>query len=295
MCQHLIGTATMAVFGLGPLKVKSVPIPCNSWNCEECAKRKAIILGNRVKKGFEYERVRFATLTTNKSSSLTSQLKSLKVCWNRLRGALVRKFGLSKFFWVLEFGHEKGRPHLHFLFNCYIPQRSLSRLAARAGFGPIVDIREVKDGGGFGYVFKYLKKDCGSRAGATALRLAHCRRFGCSRNIKPIRNLKDHTINLEFLKDEFSSQISSESTELYSRILCKNLVSKTVKGLSSEAVGESRFSDSEFPEFAANLKSLAGDRFALIGAADGGWSEQSIKWYFNLARSRGVAVADPPY
>lgn len=285
----------MAVYGLGPIKIKSVPIPCNSWNCEECAKRKAIILGNRVKGGFENERVRFATLTTNNKGSLSSQLKSLKVCWNRLRGTLVRKYGLSKFFWVLEFGHEKGRPHLHFLFNRYIPQRSLSKLAARAGFGPIADIREVKDGGGFGYVFKYLKKDCGSRAGATALRIAHSRRFGCSRNIKPIRNLKDHTLNLEFLKDAFTKPISEAQTELYSRILCKNLVSKNVKGFSVEVVGESRFSDSELPAFVANLKASGQSRFDLLGAADGGWDYSSIKWYLNLAKRLDAWTPDPPF
>lgn len=285
----------MAVFGLGPMKIKSVTIPCNSWNCEECANRKAIILGNRVKGGFVNERIRFATLTARKGGSLQSQLASLKASWNRLRGVLVRRYGLSKFFWVLEFGHERGRPHLHFLINCYIPQRSLSKLAERAGFGPVVDIREVKDGGGFGYVFKYLKKDCGSRAGAIALRLAHARRFGCSRNIHPIRNLKDHTLNLEFLKDEISKQYKEAAAESYSRLLCKNILSKTVTNSSVTVEGTQRFSPEETALLVENLTAAPLSRFDLLGASGGGWSSSSIAWYMHGAERLGAWTPEPPF
>lgn len=295
MCKHPIGTATMAVFGLDRMKIKSVTIPCNSWNCEECAKRKSIILGNRVKGGFVNERIRFATLTARKGGSFTSKLASLKSSWNRLRGVLVRRYGLSKFFWVLEFGHDRGRPHLHFLFNCYIPQRALSALAERAGFGPVVDIREVKDGGGFGYVFKYLKKDCGSRAGAVALRLAHARRFGCSRNIHPIRSDGQYTLNLEFLKDEISRTYRDASAEAFSRLLCKDLVSKTVTDSQTTVEGSPRFDESETHILIENLTAAPLSRFDLLGAGGGGWSAESIKWYLNGAKLAGAWTPDPPF
>lgn len=188
MCKRYIGNASKIVWKNGGISIKCFNLPCNKWDCEECAKRKAIILGNRVKAGFQGERVRFATFTDTGKGTLCERLQRLKTAWNRLRLALSRQYNLSKFFWVLEFGHEHGRPHLHCLLNCYIPQRKLSELAANAGFGAITDIREVKNGGGFGYVFKYLKKDCGSAVGASALRCIRGRRFGLSRNIPPLRS-----------------------------------------------------------------------------------------------------------
>lgn len=188
MCKRYIGNASKIVWKNGGVCIKCFNLPCNKWDCEDCAKRKAIILGNRVKAGFQGERVRFATFTDTGKGTLCDRLKMLKTAWNRLRLALSREYGLTKFFWVLEFGGRRGRPHLHCLLNCYIPQRKLSELAAKCGFGSVVDIREVKDGGGFGYVFKYLSKDCGLKAGASALKCVRGRRFGLSRNIPPIRS-----------------------------------------------------------------------------------------------------------
>lgn len=193
MCKRYIGNASKIVWKDGGISIKCFNLPCNKWDCENCAKRKAIILGNRVKAGFAGERIRFATFTDSGKGSLCERLQMLKTAWNRLRLDLSRKYGLTKFFWVLEFGGKRGRPHLHCLLNCYIPQRKLSELASSAGFGSVVDIREVKDGGGFGYVFKYLSKDCGLKAGASALRCIRGRRFGLSRNIHPLRS--DSTIS----------------------------------------------------------------------------------------------------
>lgn len=188
MCKRYIGNASKIVWKDGGISIKCFNLPCNKWDCEDCAKRKAIVLGNRVKAGFAGERIRFATFTDTGKGSLCERLKRLKTAWNRLRLALSRKYGLTKFFWVLEFGGKRGRPHLHCLLNCYIPQQQLSWLAANAGFGSVVDIREVKDGGGFGYVFKYLSKDCGLKAGSSALRTIGGRRFGLSRNFPPLRS-----------------------------------------------------------------------------------------------------------
>ena len=204
MCKQLVGHASKIIWQNGRISIKCFNLPCNKWSCPECATRKAVILGNRVKAGFAGEKIRFATFTLKGKQSLTKQLQTLKTAWNRLRLNLARDYHLTKFFWVLEFGDEHGRPHLHCLLNCYVPQRKLSELAERAGFGPIVDIRIVKDGGGFGYVFKYLKKDCGSKAGASALRCIRGRRFGLSRNIPPMD------------KDSLTSRTAEYSDEVLS-------------------------------------------------------------------------------
>ena len=222
MCKRYIGNASKIVWKDGGVSIKCFNLPCNKWDCEDCAKRKAIILGNRVKAGFQGERIRFATFTDTGKGSLCERLKMLKTAWNRLRLALSREYNLTKFFWVLEFGGKRGRPHLHCLLNCYIPQRKLSELAAKCGFGSVVDIREVKDGGGFGYVFKYLSKDCGLKAGASALKYIRGRRFGLSRNIPPLRS--DSTTSCTAT---YSSDVCAPSTLAeHAKMLAGAFVSK---------------------------------------------------------------------
>lgn len=239
MCKRLIGNASKIVWKDGGVSIKCFNLPCNKWNCEDCAKRKAIILGNRVKAGFAGERIRFATFTDNGKGSLSDRLKRLKTAWNILRLDLSRKYGLTKFFWVLEFGHERGRPHLHCLLNCYIPQRKLSELAENAGFGRVVDIREVKDGGGFGYVFKYLKKDCGSAVGAEALRCIRGRRFGLSRNIPPLRS--DSTISCTAT---YSGDVCAPATLAdHAKMLAGAFVSKIDTFQTSSSVATAKASD----------------------------------------------------
>ena len=239
MCKRYIGNASKIVWKNGGVSIKCFNLPCNKWNCEDCAKRKAIILGNRVKAGFQGERVRFATFTDTGKGTLCERLQRLKTAWNRLRLALSRQYNLTKFFWVLEFGHERGRPHLHCLLNCYIPQRRLSELAKNAGFGAITDIREVKNGGGFGYVFKYLKKDCGSAVGASALRTIHGRRFGLSRNIPPLRS--DSTISCTATYD---SDVCAPSTLAdHAKMLAGAFVSKIDTFTTSSSSATAKASD----------------------------------------------------
>lgn len=214
MCKRYIGNASKIIWKNGGVSIKCFNLPCNKWDCEDCAKRKAIILGNRVKAGFQGERIRFATFTDTGKGTLCVRLKMLKTAWNRLRLALSRQYGLTKFFWVLEFGGRRGRPHLHCLLNCYIPQRKLSELASRCGFGSVVDIREVKDGGGFGYVFKYLSKDCGLKAGASALKCIGGRRFGLSRNIPPLRSENSISCTATYSNDVYAPSALADHAKM---------------------------------------------------------------------------------
>lgn len=295
MCNRYIGTATFGLIKDGNLKIRGVKIPCGSWYCEDCAKRKKIILGNRVKEGLKNERIRFVTLTAGKKDSLAGMLRTLKSSWNRLRGTLVRKYGLSRFFWVVEFGHEGGRPHLHFLINCYIPQRALSKLAARAGFGPVVDIREVKDGGGFGYVFKYLGKDCGSRAGAAALRLARSRRFGCSRNIHPIREQGSNKICLEFLKDAIFGDYEKHSVELVASAVCKEIFTKTYSKTRAEIVGSPLWDETHTREFLLWIRSGLVQRDTLLKASSPQVGAALHRWKLKAHRKDDGLGWDEPW
>ena len=239
MCKRYIGNASKIVWKDGGVCIKCFNLPCNKWDCEDCAKKKAIILGNRVKAGFKGERVRFATFTDTGEGTLCDRLQMLKTAWNRLRLALSRQYGLTKFFWVLEFGGKRGRPHLHCLLNCYIPQRKLSELASKCGFGSVVDIREVKDGGGFGYVFKYLSKDCGLKAGASALKSIRGRRFGLSRNIPPLRS--DSTTSCTAT---YSSDVCAPSTLAdHAKMLAGAFVSKIDTFTTSSSSATAKASD----------------------------------------------------
>ena len=102
--------------------------------------------------------------------------------WARLRHDLRRLYGLSDYVWVREQAPATRRLHLHLLIRSgYIPQRALSRLAARAGFGAVCDIRRVRGRGGPAYVSKYLAKDAASarwprytRRAQTSVRDSRC-------------------------------------------------------------------------------------------------------------------------
>ena len=273
MCKTPIGTATMACLHGQTLKIKGVTIPCNSWNCPECAKRKRIILGNRVKNGFEDKRVRFCTLTTAGKKSLCGHLRTLKEAWHRLSVNLRRKYGLQTFFWVLEFGHDKGRPHLHVLLDVYVPQRRLSQLAVKAGFGSIVDIRAVKQGGGFGYVYKYLEKDCGSKAGANALRIIHSRRFGCSRNIPPLKGTKDAWQCVDYLLHEVTKNVINASVQNVAGVLGSTCEQTKSTATTFEWQGKARLDEESTQELLSWLRSGIIDRYDLLEL--GGYSEVS--------------------
>lgn len=264
MCKTPIGMATMACMHGQTIKIKGVTLPCNSWNCPECAKRKRIILGNRVKEGFNEKVVRFATFTTQGKRSLAGHLKTLKASWHRLSIALRREYGLKTFFWVLEFGHDRGRPHLHVLLDCYVPQKRLSVLAVRCGFGPIVDIRRVKEGGGFGYVYKYLEKDCGSKAGAATLRLIHARRFGVSRNIPPLRKSKDIWDCVDYAMHEVTKNVIKASALNVAGSLGLSCEQTKETPTTFEWQGTARLDEASTKELFAWLKSGIIDRYDLL-------------------------------
>lgn len=269
------------------LTVKGVKIPCGSWSCPECAKRKSIILGNRVKNGFENKRVRFATLTARNGLTLAQKLQSLKASWNRLRLALSRRYGLATFFWVLEFGHATQRPHLHVLLDCYVPQRALSGLAYRAGFGRIVDIRQVKDGGGFGYVFKYLGKDCGSKTSARMLHEIHSRRYGTSRNIPPAPRASDGSVCVEFLMHQTAQTFRETSCKMVAGVLGTSGDFVLKSGTVSKWQGRLAFSEQDAGELLQWVRCGILSKQDLIQA--GAWAQfgGGGRWLFNIEQRQG--------
>jgi len=166
------------------LKIKTYFLPCNSWSCPECAKRKARRVAKTTKKGLEGECIRFVTLTMRPSKNLSESARNIKEAWNRLRLAITRRFGTFKYVWTIEGHKATGMPHLHILLNKYIPQKWLSRSAYRAGFGYVADIRKVKSVDAFDYVVKYLGKGLGSKTLERVMKEQRLRRWSKSRSIK---------------------------------------------------------------------------------------------------------------
>jgi hypothetical protein len=84
-------------------------------------------------------------------------------CWNRLRLMFCRTFpGARVEYFRMGELQRRGAIHYHVLIRGipYLPQSLLSTLAARAGFGPVCDVRLVHDPGyAVGYVGKYVLKD----------------------------------------------------------------------------------------------------------------------------------------
>lgn len=190
-------------------------LPCNSWGCPDCAKVKAHKVAVKSRKGFENCRVRFVTLTARKGLNISQMLKSLKEAWNRLRTELTRNGKKLKYFWCLEAGEKNHRPHLHILIDRYIPQKRLSRLAARSGFGSIVDIRAVKDSSVFNYVTKYLSKGIGSKTVEMALKRQNGRRYGTSRGFAPAAEKKDSGITIRIEPPRESYETEKKKIELF--------------------------------------------------------------------------------
>lgn len=125
---------------------KAYEIPCGSWTCSFCGWQKQKVAEYMVLSGMldahkRGEKVRFLTLTEDPQKPM--KVADLSAAWNRLRTNLKDLDKLEEYAAVVE-ATSRGRPHLHVVFTGdYVPQRQLSKLAEKAGFGRVADIRLV--------------------------------------------------------------------------------------------------------------------------------------------------------
>ncbi len=162
---------------------RAYAMACGSWACPTCARKKKAIARRAIEDGMwqafaRGERVRFITVTDDGKGEM--RVPDLYASWSRLRIILKRGGYLSEYAAALEV-QRRGALHLHVLATgSYVPVRELSRLAVRAGFGPVVDVRAVKGDAledaknSAAYVAKelagYVMKDGKSLADKTAVR-----------------------------------------------------------------------------------------------------------------------------
>lgn len=163
--------ATVPAFIYSTQTSKSFEVPCGSYSCPWCSWRKMqvcqfYVLAGMIEAHNRGDRLRFATLTEDPKKPL--DVPQLSKAWNRLRTNLKDLGLLDEYISCVEVT-KKSRPHLHLvLTGKFIPQRKLSQLAEKAGFGRVADIRAVemdpeKDGkSAAGYIAKeisgYLSK-----------------------------------------------------------------------------------------------------------------------------------------
>lgn len=191
-------------------------VGCKRWQCPVCGKKKAQQYAKQIKAGLQATNVKFATLTIENWKDNAQALPYMSKCWNRLRLSLQRKFGAKEpgskskkkklsYVRVTEFGSKNGRPHFHILLEKYIPQKVLSQLAHKAGFGKVVDIRAAKTEKVFNYIVKYVCKSEGNCGNDTGNAPRKFRRVVVSRNfnLAPQKEKTFEGITM-FAKDTFT-------------------------------------------------------------------------------------------
>lgn len=150
--------------GIDGRRARVTALRCRRWSCPYCAKRLKARTVRRAMAGFiPGQRVRMLTLTAAATDTVERSYDEQARRWKVFREQLRRDFAAMRFeyFKVIE-RQQRGHAHLHILFRGdFIPQRWLSAAAAKAGFGPVVDIRQVGKQAAR-YVSKYLAKEMGT-------------------------------------------------------------------------------------------------------------------------------------
>lgn len=163
-CHRENRSGSAPSFAFSETSGRAYGIACKSWSCPACSRLRRQVVAFMVERGIERrlrlgEKVRFLTLTEDPEAPFTDA-KELQASWNRFKAAINRKGRrIGEYVAVTEMT-KRGRPHVHCLFEGeFIAQAELVRRAEAAGFGRIVDIREVKDGGSAENSASYVSKE----------------------------------------------------------------------------------------------------------------------------------------
>lgn len=183
-------------------------VPCKSWSCPKCARKKANDLSKRASVHFTGKHLRFWTLTVKPMGNIPSALTHINQAWNRLRLKITRKYGKVKYFKVLEAQNATKMPHFHVLVDKYIDWHWMRGAAMASGFGCHLWVKDVRDEKVIGYVLKYLRKGMSNNEFLDALLRNRGRRFGFSRGCPDIASRSDYFIRY-FIKSYDSEAIHS--------------------------------------------------------------------------------------
>jgi hypothetical protein len=153
-----------SVRGIDPKNGRKVfrRVNCNSWGCSYCGPRKARTARASIRRvaqdlGLRY----FLTLTMDPSKldDLNFAVPYMRLVFNKFREYLKRKYRTApSYICVLEFT-KAGLPHLHVLFDRYLPQKWISNVWDSLGGGRICHIKQVTVLNVARYLSKYLTKE----------------------------------------------------------------------------------------------------------------------------------------
>ncbi len=153
-----------SVKGLDPKtgRVNFRRINCKSWSCSYCGPRKARTARAAIRRKAEEMNLKYfltLTLDPKKLEHKKLAVPHLRLCFNKFREYLRRKYGfVPPYICVLEFT-KAGIPHLHILLDRFIPQAWISQTWADLGGGRIVYIKQVTIANVARYLSKYLTKE----------------------------------------------------------------------------------------------------------------------------------------
>lgn len=159
------------------------PLRCKTWECPTCRRIKADEYRDRAMKLQMLPQLYMLTLTYFRGMSLEDAWRTYNDSWNRLRTALVKRYGHFNFIRVLEHHKNKPYPHLHIIVDVYFEPHWFGPEVVRAGFGYQMDMHPITGDGAIGYVLKYLSKGFTSDQAIALRRAYRCRIISFSRGL----------------------------------------------------------------------------------------------------------------
>lgn len=131
---------------------------CNSWDCPECRRIKALKYRDRMKSLSRFDSVYMLTLTYYHSRPPLEVWQEIGATWNRFRTAVSKKYGKFSYIRVVEPHNNSPYPHLHVIMTVKVPDAELGMMATNAGFGYQINQQKIHGKGALDYVSKYLRK-----------------------------------------------------------------------------------------------------------------------------------------
>jgi len=182
---------------------------CDSWECEECAKKKQSRWVARAILGCQSIRSngtepQFVTITSHeKLPDFAATAAVFPNAWAKLYARMKRRCPELHYLLITE-QHKSGRLHAHFLTDLTEKKRWWKNNARSCGLGFEADVQKVEsDGMAAAYVSKYIGKSLGGKSLP-----AHFRRVRCSQNWEPLADLGGQS-------DDFDWLVCSTTTSLW--------------------------------------------------------------------------------
>lgn len=206
------GGATAEKLEDGRLTV--VPLLCGKWSCPMCGWLRYYWFVTELRRAMKRHGLRYFWTLTIRQGYCTPQESYVEIQkgWNRLRTAIVRKYGALAYVWVVE-GQKNGMAHLHLVWDRYVDVDWLRAAWERSFPGSRqVHVGRIGSDDGPGYLAKYLGKESGrSLVTEEGVDLWGKHRWGRSRGIdfRPYRvPTGGWTVVWEAYKDRLGEAVS---------------------------------------------------------------------------------------